>query len=140
MVIHNDFDKVNHNGKIVVLDTNILLFMIKKPLNIFAELEEVIKEPFIPAVLDVTLMEIRKLTKSKSIKLRLSALTAYDFIIKKLQVITSNKRNVSVDDAIYQFAVENNCIVVTGDKKLRKMLKQKGIRVICIKNRHLKEC
>ncbi len=140
MIIHSNFSKIGHSRKIVVFDTNILLYMIKKPLNIFAELEEIIKEPFIPAVLNVTLMEISKFTKSKSIKLKLNALAAYDFIIKKLHVINFNRRGPSVDEVIYQFAVENNCIVVTGDRKLRQMLKHKGIRVICVKNRHLKEC
>jgi len=137
---YKNSSKVERSGKVVVFDTNILLFMVRKPSDIFAELEEIVKEPFVPVVLDVTLMEISKLTKSKSIKLKLNALTVYDFIIKKLQVVNFNKKNLSVDEAIYQFAIENNCIVVTGDKKLRQMLKHKGIKVICIKNRHLKEC
>lgn len=140
MMFYNNFSEVKHGKKIVVFDTNILLFMVKKPLNIFTNLEELIKEPYIPVVLDITLMEIDKLTRSRSIKLRLNALAVYDFIRKKLHVVNSNRRNLSVDEAIYQFAVENNCIVVTGDKKLRQMLKHKGIRVICVKNRRLKEC
>jgi len=137
---YKNSSKVERSGKVVIFDTNILLFIVRKPLDILAELEEVIKEPFIPVVLDVTLMEISKLTKSKSIKLKLNASTVYDFIIKKFQVVNFNKKNLSVDEAIYQFAIENNCIVVTGDKKLRQMLKHKGIKVICIKNRRLKEC
>jgi rRNA-processing protein FCF1 len=140
MMTYKNSGKVEHGRKIVVFDTNILLFMIRKPLDIFAELEEVIKEPFIPVVLDATLMEINKLTKSKNIKLKLNALTVYNFIIKKLQVVNFNKKGLNADEAIYQFAVENNCIVVTGDRKLRQMLKHKGIRVICIKNRRLREC
>jgi len=137
---YKNSSKVERSGKVVIFDTNILLFMVRKPLDILAELEEVIREPFIPVVLDSTLMEISKLTKSKSIKLKLNASTVYDFIIKKFQVVNFNKKNLSVDEAIYQFAIENNCIVVTGDKKLRQMLKHKGIKVICIKNRRLKEC
>jgi|GEM_PF-2005198 rRNA-processing protein FCF1 len=140
MMTYKNSSKVERSGKVVIFDTNILLFIVRKPLDILAELEEVIKEPFIPVVLDVTLMEISKLTKSKSIKLKLNASTVYDFIIKKFQVVNFNKKNLSVDEAIYQFAIENNCIVVTGDKKLRQMLKHKGIKVICIKNRRLKEC
>ncbi|MEM1546652.1 MAG: hypothetical protein QXY40_09170 [Candidatus Methanomethylicia archaeon] len=140
MITCKNLSKAEYNRRIVVFDTNILLYMVRKPLDVFAELEEIIKEPFIPVVLDVTLMEIIKFTKSKSIKLKLNALTAYDFIIKKLHVVNSNNRNLSVDDAIYQFAIENDCIVVTGDKKLRQMLKHKGMRVICIKDKRLKEC
>lgn len=137
---YNNSSRVKRDKKIVIFDTNTLLFMIKKPLNILDDLEKLIKEPYIAAVLDITLMEINKLTRSKSIKLRLNALTVRDFIYKKLQVIASNKENLSADEAIYQFAVENNCIVVTGDKKLRQMLRHKGVRVICIRNKHLKEC
>jgi rRNA-processing protein FCF1 len=102
-----------------ILDTDFLINVIKNKVNI----EEIRN----PAIIDKTIDELKKVDNPNS-KLATKLIK-----LKKFKVIKTKKDKI-VDDLILEKASKED-IVATQDKKLKKLLKDKQIKVITIRQK-----
>lgn len=118
----------------IILDTNFLLLPFQLKIDIFDEIEKIIGR-FEPIVLSTTLDELNKLSKSRSAKMSRLASLAMD-LSKKCKIMEVYAMpGESYDDVILRVARENNCIVATNDRLLRKKLRKAGIATIFLRQR-----
>lgn len=105
----------------VILDTNFLLYAARYKIDLQAELSRIINEPFMIAVLDKTFDE---LNGKKDAELAIN-------LAKKFAVLHSGNGNV--DDIL---AGEENAVIATQDKELKARLKQKGLKIVVIRQKN----
>lgn len=118
----------------VILDTNFLLLPFQFKVDIFAEIERLIGK-FEPIVLSTTLNELKKLVDLRSVKTSRLALSAME-LVKRCRIIEVDVRSEeNYDDVILRIAKENNYIVATNDKLLRRKLRRAGITTIFLRQR-----
>ncbi|MDD9954574.1 MAG: nucleotide-binding protein [Candidatus Woesearchaeota archaeon] len=124
----------------VILDTNMLLVPGQFNVDIFAEVDRVMEEPYELVVLEGTISELVKIEQTGSGEdkraARLGKLLvehkkkAADGNCKGLKIIESSETHV--DDAILSIA-EDDTLVATNDKELKRRLLEHGVRVIFLK-------
>jgi len=112
---------------LILIDTSVLLEADK--IDLFGELEN-FKFLGEPAVTKQVLNEIENLAKRNRYK-RVARL-ALEFI-KKRGVKIIDARGRDADESLLNAALDLECAVVTNDEKLIKLLKQKNIRVIRVR-------
>ncbi len=108
---------------IVILDTNVLIMNMEYRLNLEDDLTELLGtyEIMVPSAV---LHELRYI-KDRHAKAALKFAERYE-------VIESVKKG---DDAILSLACHLNAVVVTNDRELRERLKEKGLKVLYIRQR-----
>ncbi len=107
----------------IVLDTNIILDSIKFKIDLFTELGRICSFSYKIAVLDKTLNELENKKNSK---------TALRLINKKnIQIIKT--QNNYVDDLL--FNLNNDCIIATNDKELKRRLRKENKKIITIRQK-----
>jgi rRNA-processing protein FCF1 len=114
----------------ILIDTSFLLACIQKGENLFYKLEEILKIPIEPIILENVLKELEKISmkkgkKSKEAKLALEIANKY----KKI----SYNENISTDEALLEIAFKNKYPVLTCDMKLKKKLRERKLPVIFLK-------
>jgi uncharacterized protein len=120
----------------ILLDTNFLLIPGQFKVDIFAEIDRIISDAHI-LVAEPTLTELDRILKEGSgkdkaaVKLGMALLKAKGVEILK----APQKVFKGVDDFLLEIAVENQFIVATADKELRRRLKQAGIPVIILRQK-----
>ncbi|MCW1296984.1 MAG: nucleotide-binding protein [Candidatus Parvarchaeota archaeon] len=118
----------------VLLDTNFLLVPFRFKVDIFSEFERIIDKEFDLWILDVCLKELKKITKEIEFK------SIMELIKKKGVKIKETKEKIrNIDDLIIKFARENNCIIATNDKSLRKTAMGEGLHVIYLRKKKFLE-
>ncbi|MEM1556223.1 MAG: 30S processome protein Utp24 [Candidatus Bathyarchaeia archaeon] len=118
----------------VILDTNFLLLPFQFKIDILSEIEALIGR-FEPIVLSTTVDELKKLSNSRSVKISKMASSALE-LIRKFRVLEVNvKPGERYDEVLLRIAKENNCIVATNDRELRKKLRETGITTIFLRQR-----
>lgn len=121
--------------KRVILDTNFLLIPGQFMVDIFTELERLINEPFELCIIDKSIRELNQIVVSGKEKDRFAAKLALALIIQKnLKTLHSFVTKKSVDDIIVSKA-DNNTYVATQDKALRERLRQKGAKLIGLRQK-----
>ena len=116
--------------KKVILDTNFLLIPGQFMVDIFTELERIMQEPFELCVIDKSLKELNQVVVTGKTKDRFAAKLALALIIQKnLKTLHSFVTKKSVDDIIVSKA-DKDTYVATQDKALRQRLKEKGAKII----------
>ncbi len=115
----------------IVLDTNFLLVPFQIRVDVFREAERLVEERTEFIVLSPCAEELKSTAAgggrdARAAKAALSALN-------KLPLKTV-KATGPADDAIKNYAAKENAVVCTNDKKLRKELKEKGIKVIALRS------
>mgnify|MGYP000219628371 CR=1 FL=1 len=81
--------------------------------------------------LDVVVSELRNLASSKSVKKAPPAKHALEYVTKHVMVVKTGIDEGLGDRALISYASANpDYIVVTLDKKLRKLLKLMGVKVV----------
>ena len=116
--------------KKVVLDTNFLLVLGQFKLDIFTEIENLMSEPFMFCVVDKSIRELNKLAVIGKEKDRFAAKLALVLIRQKnLKTLHSFGSKKSVDDIIVKKA-DSNTFIATQDKALRGRLREKGAKII----------
>ncbi len=81
--------------------------------------------------LDVVVSELRNLASSKSVKKAPPAKHALEYVAKHVMVVKTGVDEGLGDRALISYASANpDYIVVTLDKKLRKLLKLMGVKVV----------
>ena len=114
-------------NNLILIDTSVLLEADK--IDLFGELEN-FKFLGEPAVTKQVLNEIENLAKRNRYK-RVARL-ALEFI-KKRGVKIIDARGRDADESLLNAALDLECAVITNDEKLIKLLKQKNIRVIRVR-------
>jgi hypothetical protein len=116
--------------KKVILDTNFLLIPGQFMVDIFTEIERIMQEPFVLCVIDKSIKELNRVVATGSQKDRFAAKLALALIIQKnLKTLHSFVTKKSVDDIIVSKA-DKDTFVATQDKALRQRLKEKGAKII----------
>lgn len=119
----------------VVLDANFLLVPPQFNLDIFEELANLLNRRFEPILLSSTQKELQGLANS-SPKLRKQALLALRLAEKCRFVPVEKLFGETYDDVIVRVSTEWMCPVGTNDRELRKRLRQNGVPVIFLRQKH----
>lgn len=118
----------------VIFDTNFLFVPLQFKIDIFGEIESLIGR-FEPIVLSITLEELKKLLIKRSEKIRRQALLALE-LTKKCRIMEVDlKPCEKIDEVILRVAKENNCIVATNDRQLRKKLRKSNVPTIFVRQK-----
>ena len=120
----------------VILDANFLLVPVQFNLDIFEELANLLNRRFEPILLSSTQKELQGLAKSTSTKTQKQALTALRLAEKCRFVTVEKSVNETYDDVIVRVAAEWKSPVATNDRELRKRLRQLGVPVIFMRQKH----
>lgn len=116
--------------KKVILDTNFLLIPGQFMVDIFSEIERIMSEPFEMCMVDKSMVELNKIIATGKQKDRFAAKLALALAIQKnLKTLHSFMSQKSVDDIIVSKA-DSDTYVATQDKALRERLKEKGAKII----------
>ncbi|MDD1671645.1 MAG: nucleotide-binding protein [Methanomicrobiales archaeon] len=114
----------------VLLDTNALMLPVQFGIDIFSELERILGQ-YQPVVLRGTLEELERIaqgTGDNAVAARVGRTLA-----ERCHMEGDKEERGDVDTAIIRFAERNQCAVVTNDLALKKILQEKGIRVISMR-------
>ena len=104
-------------------------------INIFSELDRIIQSKYVPVVLSETVNELEKLLDNKKSKTRQQASLALK-MVEYCEVREANcLPDENVDDLIVRYAKENECVVSTNDRQLRKKLRKNLIAVIYLRQK-----
>ncbi len=114
----------------IVLDTNFLLAAVQFRVDAFGQLRE-FGRSFV--VLRPCVSELEEISRKKS-KPGVYARIALQ-MIKHRGVKTTRIMERSTDTAILRFAEKHGCMVATNDKKLIKRLRNKGIKIIRLRQK-----
>jgi len=122
----------------VVLDTNLLLAIYQFRIDIFQELNRIMDQKYTVCIIDKTVQELEKLINKSGLSDRRAAKFALSVIKKKdLKIIRTEDSAIGKDESVDDLLVklEDDCIVATQDKNLKKRLKEAGIKVITIRQK-----
>ena len=118
--------------KRIILDTNFLTVPYQFNIDIFEEIDRVVVGEYELTTLDCVVKELKKLKKSRG-KAAASAKVALLLIKEKnVKVIKTGEKNVDIK--IYRMADENT-IVATNDRDLRRKLKNKNVKVLYLRSK-----
>ena len=119
----------------VLLDANFLMMSGQFKINIFSELNRIIQSKYIPVVLSETINELEKLLDNEKPKIRRQASLALK-MVENCEVREANcLPDEKVDDLIVRYAKENECVVSTNDRELRRRLRINLIAVIYLRQK-----
>ncbi|MEM1989669.1 MAG: hypothetical protein QW782_03425 [Candidatus Bathyarchaeia archaeon] len=118
----------------VIFDTNFLLLPIQFKIDVFSEIEGLIGR-FEPIVLSITVEELRRLLDRESEKVRRQVLSAMS-LVERCKIMQANIRpGENYDDVLLRVAKEENCIVATNDRELRRKLRENNITTIFLREK-----
>jgi rRNA-processing protein FCF1 len=116
--------------KKVILDTNFLLIPGQFKVDIFTEIGRIMQEQYVLYIIDKSLKELNNIVITGKQNDRFAAKLALALAIQKnLKTLHSFGSKKSVDDIIVSKA-DKDTIVATQDKALRERLKEKGAKII----------
>lgn len=115
----------------VLLDTNTLLLLVTEGIDLAIKLREDLDCDKIELyTLDVIVEELKSLASSRSVRKAPSARHALEYVAKHVAVLSTEGSETLGDKALLSYVSSNpDYIVVTLDKRLRKLLKLVGCRV-----------
>ena len=117
--------------KKIILDTNFLLIPAQFKIDIFSEIDRVSCFNYDLCVLDKTINELKKVVDEQKGKDKSAAELALDLVkVKKLRILKTKGDNV--DDLLVK---QKEAIIATSDKKLIKKLKNRGIKIIRLRQK-----
>ena len=125
--------------KKIILDTNFLMIPLQFKVDVFSEIDRICDFKYELVTIPEVVEELTRLSEKGSGKNHRAARAALE-LIKKHGVAEKKYRKIfkTADEAILNIADENS-IVATQDRILRKKLKQKKIRLIILRQKkHLK--
>jgi len=123
-----------------LLDTNLLLAVFQRKLDVLRELERLFEgDTYQLLVLEECLGELKKISAGVGEDAR-AAKSAQTYVNKLLESGSVQKvkgEKGDVDESIIDYAVRNGTTVATRDFKLRQVLRAKGVRVVTVHNDRL---
>ncbi|MFC1648524.1 PIN domain-containing protein [Nanoarchaeota archaeon] len=118
--------------KKVILDTNFLLLPGQHRIDVFEEIDRLVKDRYELCVVPGTLDELKGLSQGDS---RDAQAAKLGFVLAQQKGLkTTGKSNDSVDDAIVDIAGKD-VIVATQDKLLKKRVQEKGAKVMTMRQK-----
>jgi len=120
----------------VILDSNLLFVPSQFHLDIFEELANLLNQRFEPVLLSSTQKELQGLAESTSLQIQKQALLALRLAEKCRFVSVEKDSGETYDDVIVRVATEWKSPVGTNDRELRKRLRQNGVAVIFLRQKH----
>ena len=120
----------------VILDSNLLFVPSQFRLDIFEELANLLNQRFEPVLLSSTQKELQGLAESTSLQIQKQALLALRLAEKCRFVSVEKDLGETYDDVIVRVATEWKSPVGTNDRELRKRLRQNGVAVIFLRQKH----
>jgi len=115
----------NDKLKCAVLDTNVLMYIFLEKADVFAQLRELgFKRFIVPAMV---VRELKNLSISLTGKERMAAKFALSIVERFCEVV--DVEAVGTDLALLETAERFGCVLITNDKRLKKVAKQRGIPI-----------
>ena len=128
----------------IIFDTNFLLIPGSLKVDIFSEISRIIDEPYELYIVDKTIEELNNIIENQKGKYKEYAKIALQIIEQKnIKVIDVKQKSLYmkydfddhiVDDILLKIADENT-IIATQDKELKKKISLKGIKTIILRNK-----
>lgn len=109
----------------ILLDANFLLIPFQFKVDIFSEIERIVDVNYELVTLKSCLNELKSLKEYKPM-LKLA---------KEKNIKIIENINKPVDKEIIKYAVENQALVATQDKELKRKLKKEGINTITLRKK-----
>ena len=118
----------------VVMDTNGLFVPLRFGLDIFSMLNDIgYSEVLIP---DAVMDEMKRLSSIGPRKLKKQASQTLKYLNEKgFASVDVSSTGRDVDGAILEFARKENISVCTGDRELKKRLKDSGVKVVQLRQK-----
>lgn len=123
--------------KKILLDTNFLLAPYQFRVDIFTQIDRIMHFPYKIFVLDKSVEELKKVIEEQKGKNKDAAKVALKLIAIKNIEIVKTQGNKKTDDAIIELSSENNYIVATQDKDLKRRLINHGTQVIVLRQKKI---
>jgi rRNA-processing protein FCF1 len=120
----------------VILDANFFFVPSQFNLDIFEELRNLLNQRFDPILLSSTHKELQGLAESDSPKERKQAQLALKFAEKCRAVPVEKASDETYDDVIVRVAAAWKSPVATNDRELRKRLRNVGVPVVFLRQKH----
>ena len=120
----------------VIFDSNFLFVPSQFQLDIFEELTNLLNQRFDPILLSPTQKELQRLARVGSPKTRKQVSLALELAEKCHVVHIEKGLKETHDDVIVRVAAEWKGPVATNDRELRKRLRNLGVPVIFLRQRH----
>jgi rRNA-processing protein FCF1 len=128
---------VRGGGKItvkVLFDTNFLMAVFEKPVNVIERVEELLETKVRPVILRSQLRELERIASSnRRQKAARIARAVLEYVKRRGFEVLENCEEV-VDDAIVEASKRGNYVVATNDQELRRKLREGGIGVVYMKS------
>jgi rRNA-processing protein FCF1 len=120
----------------ILLDTNFLLVPAQFGVDIYAELNRIISQKFELVIFQGILEELKEISK-KSMKHQKQVQIALKLAdqCKKLDIDMKKIKSQEIDEIIFELATQNNWLVATNDRALRKKLRAHLVPVIILRKR-----
>ena len=116
----------------VVLDSNMLVYVAQKRIDLFAEIERLLLGRVRFIILRQVVDELQRLTSNQS-KTGREASLALKIIRKHKVTEVSTQKGETTDSLILRFASDTGSIVATGDSQLRRLARNANIPLIYLK-------
>ncbi|MFH0861485.1 MAG: hypothetical protein V1875_00505 [Candidatus Altiarchaeota archaeon] len=114
----------------VLLDTNALLMPHQNGVDVFSEIDRILAETHEVVTLSTVVEELKGLSGSSSEDGAAARIGLKLLLEKKIRIVPATGE---VDDAIVEYSGKNNVVVCTNDKVLKRRLKSRGVRTICLR-------
>jgi len=121
----------------IILDTNFLFVPSQFHLDIFEELNRLLRQRVEPLILSSTLGELQKLAESRSVKKSKQAMLGLKLAERCRVVEVKRRSSESNDDIILRTAADMRCLVATNDRELRKKLRKIGVPVVFLRRKSI---
>ena len=128
-----NFKPVQKEPLKVILDSNALFVPFQFRIDIFSELERLLKRRFELVLLSAVKQELEILAEKGSPKIRKDACCALKFSKSCRLVEVSTSISALTDDVIFEIAREWNALVFTNDKLLRRRLRDISVPVVYVR-------
>lgn len=123
--------------RLILLDTNVVLFPFEHSLDLVGELTRILDEKYEMGILDKCIEELDKKVIKKSLKERRAAKLALLWVQRTRVKVINSDFNLSADDAIIKYAslYKGPIAVATQDQALKRKLKELGIDRIVVRQK-----
>ena len=130
-------NKRKNNYKKILLDTNFLLVPYQFGVDIFTQIDRIMHSQYRIFVLDKSVEELKKVIEEQKGKSRDAAKVALELIAIENIAIVKTQGNKKTDDAIIELSSEDDYIVATQDKDLKRRLINHGVGVIVLRQKKI---
>lgn len=125
---------------LIFLDTNFLLAIGQMPrFNFSYEIDRIIPGSRLLIVLEPIFLELEKIRRTSNPKVQMEARMSIEFVEKVCQRWNSEYTHRNTDFILLYHGEKRKGIIATNDRKLKKLARKKGIKILFIRNRRFLE-